>query len=156
MMNRRHNNKRQRTGAVVVEAAIVLPLVLLFILGVMEYGRYLMTMHIFQNAAREGAAYAAKHTSPIVIGGVVYGNATSDVTNVVASRLAGQQLVSQTVSVYRSDSVGNNLGTWTDAQAGQFVSVEISGTYQFAAPRLLKLPSSMSTRFKAVKRSEGN
>jgi Flp pilus assembly protein TadG len=156
MRQRRRNDKRRRTGAALVEAALVLPLVLLFILGVMEYGRYLMTMHIFQNAAREGAAYAAKHTSPIVIAGMVYGNSTEDVASVVSSRLAGQQLINQKVSVYRSDSVGNNLGTWTDARAGQFVSVEITGTYQFAAPTLLSLPSSMSTTFKAVKRSEGN
>ncbi len=155
-MKPRRNNKRRRTGAVLVEAAIVLPLLLLFILGVMEYGRYLMTMHIFQNAAREGAAYAAKHTSPIVLGGVTYGNTTTDVTNVVTSRLAGQQLTDQRTRVYLSDSLGNNLGTWTDAQAGQSVCVEISGTFQFAAPSLLSLPASVNATFKAVSRSEGN
>lgn len=152
----RRKNKRQRRGAVLVEAAVVQPLLLLFILGVMEYGRYLMTMHIFQNAAREGAAYAAKHTSPVVLGGVVYGNTTDDVASVITSRLAGQKLGSQSVNVYLSDSLGNNLGTWTNAQAGQFVSVEIKGTYKVAAPSILSLPTTMNVTFKAVKRSEGN
>ena len=155
MSPRRKGTKRRR-GAVLVEAAVVLPLLLLFILGIMEYGRYLMTMHIFQNAAREGAAYAAKHTSPVVLSGVTYGNTTSDVTNVINSRLAGQRLGDQSVSVYLSDSLGNNQGTWSDAAAGQFVCVQISGTYKFAAPSLLSFPASMSATFKAVKRSEGN
>jgi len=74
---------KQRTGAVIVEAAFVLPIVLLFLLGVVDYGRFLLTLHVVDNAAREGAAYAAKHTSAVVLGGTTYGNATSDVTSAI-------------------------------------------------------------------------
>lgn len=146
----------RKRGVVAVEAAIVLPLVVLVVLGIMEYGRWLMTLHVFGNAARQGAAYAAKHTAPIVLDGATAGNATSDVTNIVSKNLAGRALGSQAVSVYLSDSLGNNLGTWTNAQAGQYICVEISGDYQFTVPALFYLPASMSTSFKAVKRSEGN
>ena len=37
-----------------VEAALVLPLVFLFLLGIMEYARFLMFEHVFNNAVRAG------------------------------------------------------------------------------------------------------
>ena len=146
----------RRRGAVVVEAALVLPMVLLLFIGVMEYGRWLMTMHLASNAAREGAEYAAKHTATIYLDGRAFGSATSDVVSMVNARLAAQRLIGQTVSVYRSDSLGNNLGDWNTAQAGEYVCVKISGSYQFVTPKLLSMPASMNASFQSVKRSEGN
>jgi Flp pilus assembly protein TadG len=148
--------RRQRRGATLVEAALVLPMLLLFFIGVTEYGRYLMTNDIFNIAAKEGAAYAAKHTDPIVLGGTTYGNGTSDVTNVVNSFLGGLTLSGQSTQVYMSDSLGNNLGTWTSATAGQYVCVKITGTYTFAANALLFLPSSVPLTFQSVVLCEGN
>jgi Flp pilus assembly protein TadG len=147
---------RRRRGAVLVEAGLVLPLVLMFLLGITEFGRYFMTMQVFTNAARVGAEYASKHTSPIVIGGVTYGNATSDVQNAVTSSLGGQQLTGQSITVFASDQSGNNVGTWTSAEAGEYVCVQITGTYTFSVPKMLSLPSSMSMTFQSVMGSEGN
>src|SRR5205807_1594103 len=76
---------RSRTAAVTVETALVLPIALLFILGIFEYGRYLMTMQLMNNAAREGVRYAVTHLQPVTLGATTYGNATSDVTNIVTS-----------------------------------------------------------------------
>ena len=67
-----------------------------------------------------------------------YGNANSDVLNVVNNALAGQQLSGQNTSVYLSDAVGNNLGTWTNAQAGQYVCVQITGSYSFILPQVVR------------------
>ena len=155
-MNPRSGKRTRRAGAVLVEAAMVLPLVLLFILGLMEYSRYLMTLHVLTNAVTVGATYAARHTDPIYFNGTTYGNANSDVTTIVTNALAGQQLTGQTISVYESDALGNNLGTWTSAQAGQYVCVQITGTYSFMVPQLLGLPSTLSQTFQSVKVSEGN
>ena len=83
---------RRRAGAAIVEAAFVLPIVLLFIMGLFEYGRYYLMVHICENAVSAGAAYACKHTSPIVISGTTYDNGISDVTNIVNSDLGTQQL----------------------------------------------------------------
>ena len=85
----------------------VLPIVLLFIMGLFEYGRYYLMVHVCNNAVSAGAAYACKHTSPIVISGTTYGNGISDVTNIVNSNLGTQQLASPTVNVYLSDALGN-------------------------------------------------
>jgi len=148
--------RKQRRAAAVVEAALVLPLVLLFFLGILEYGRYVMTLQVLTNAAREGVHYALSHTEPVTIQGVTYGNSTSDVVQIVDNFSAGQKLSGQTVQVFASDSFGNNVGPWTDAAAGQSITVRISGTYNFMIPQMLYLPSSYPVVAQAVMRSEGN
>ena len=147
---------RNRSGAVLVEAGLVLPLVLMFVLGVMEFGRYFMTVQLFNNAARAGAEYASKHTDPIVISGTTYGNATTNVQSIVSSLLGGLQLQNQNINVYASDQYGNNIGTWTSATSGQYICVQITGTYQFSVPNMLYLPSTLSMTFQALMYSEGN
>jgi Flp pilus assembly protein TadG len=52
---------RKEKGAVAVEMAIVLPLLLLILLGIMEFGRALNVQVSLTQAAREGARYAAIH-----------------------------------------------------------------------------------------------
>jgi Flp pilus assembly protein TadG len=147
---------RRRPGATIVEAAFVLPIVLLFIMGLFEYGRYFLMVHICNNAVSAAAAYACKHTSPIVLGGTTYSNSTASVTNIVNANLGSQQLANPTVSVYLSDSVGTNLGTWTNAAAGQYVCVQLSGSYTFVPTSFLGLPATTTKTFTAVRRSEGN
>ena len=44
----------RRTGRSAVEAMLVLPVVITFLFGILEYGRYVMTMQVLTNAAREG------------------------------------------------------------------------------------------------------
>ena len=114
-MIRRKNRLAARRGTAAVEAALVLPVTLLFLFGIIEYGRYVMTMQILNAAARAGARYALSHVQPIILNGVTYGNATSDVQNAVNTALTGQLLANQTVSVFESSSTGQNIGTWTSA-----------------------------------------
>jgi Flp pilus assembly protein TadG len=146
----------RRRGAAAVEAALVLPVVCMFLFGVLEYGRYVMTMQMLTNAAREGARYAMIHPQPVTVAGTTYGNANSDVTSVINTAMAGQSLGSQTISIYLSDTLGNNIGTWTNAQAGQSICVQISGNYVPVIWKLLQLSSSFSVSVKAVMRSESN
>ncbi|MET4589093.1 TadE/TadG family type IV pilus assembly protein [Arthrobacter sp. 754] len=54
---------RKERGAVAVEMAIVLPLLLLILLGIIEFGRALNVQVSLTQAAREGARYAAIHHS---------------------------------------------------------------------------------------------
>ena len=154
--NRRLAGRSQRRGAALAETAIVLPLCLLFILGVFEYGRYLMMVHLCTNAAREGCRYAVSHTQPVTVGGATQGNATADVTNVVSAYMAGQTLASQSVQVYMSDSLGNNLGAWTNAGAGQYVCVKITGNFVSAVPNFLYMSSSLPIQAQTVMSCEGN
>jgi len=145
-----------RRGSTVVQAAIVLPMVFLFLLGIMEYCRYVMMLQIATNAAREGCRYAVMHTSNVVINGTTYGNATSNVTTIVNNIMGGQSLVGQSVSVYWSDGLGNNLGTWENAAAGQWITVRITGNFTSVIPTLLHLSGSIPITAEAVMRSESN
>ncbi|MBX7445209.1 MULTISPECIES: TadE/TadG family type IV pilus assembly protein [unclassified Arthrobacter] len=54
-------SSRKEKGAVAVEMAIVLPLLLLILLGIIEFGRAYNVQVSLTQAAREGARYAAIH-----------------------------------------------------------------------------------------------
>ena len=54
------SNRRRRKGAAIVEFAVVVPVLLLFLLGIVEYGRMLQVANVTTNASREGARYAAQ------------------------------------------------------------------------------------------------
>jgi Flp pilus assembly protein TadG len=153
---RRGSHRGRRRGAALVEAGLVLPVVCLFLFGVLEYGRYVMMLQVLTNAAREGARYSMIHTQPVTVGGTTYGNSTNDVLNVVNKALAGHKLSGQSVQVYAADSLGNNIGTWTNAQAGESVCVRISGNYVPIVPNLLYMPVSIPVVARSVMRSESN
>lgn len=51
---------RSRPGAAIVEFAVVVPILLMFLLGIVEYGRMLQVVNVTTNASREGARYAAQ------------------------------------------------------------------------------------------------
>lgn len=53
-------NGKER-GAAAVEMAIILPLLLLILIGIIEFGRVLNVQVSLTQAAREGARYAAIH-----------------------------------------------------------------------------------------------
>ena len=148
--------RRQQHASVTVETALVLPLVLLLILGLFEYGRYVMTVQLFNNATREGVRYAITHLQPVTLGGTTYGNAISDVTNKVTGVLPNISLSGQSIQVYASDDLGNNLGTWTNAQLGQSVTVKITGNYQVAVMAFLNLPSTIPVTAQATMDIEAN
>lgn len=52
---------RKERGAVAIEMAILLPLLLLILIGIIEFGRVLNIQVSLTQAAREGARYAAVH-----------------------------------------------------------------------------------------------
>src|SRR5688572_30096044 len=57
-MKRRRDDRRAR-GAVVVEFALVTLLLILLLMGVVEFGRAWYTVHMLSSAAREGARVGA-------------------------------------------------------------------------------------------------
>lgn len=48
---------RNRDGAALVEFAVVLPVLVLLLVGLMEFGLLLYDQHVITNASREGARY---------------------------------------------------------------------------------------------------
>ena len=143
-------------GTAAVETALVLPLCLLFLFGIMEYGRFVMVQQVITNAAREGCRYAVTHVNSVTLGGVSYGSATSNVTTTISNVCAGVSLTNQNTSIYCSDSLGNNLGTWNNATEGQSICVKITGTYVPLLSTYLHMPTSIAVQAQAVMRVESS
>jgi Flp pilus assembly protein TadG len=58
MLLTRSNRSRRRRGLTIVESALVMSVFLLLLFGMFEYCRFLLVLHVTNNAAREGARYA--------------------------------------------------------------------------------------------------
>jgi Flp pilus assembly protein TadG len=89
-----------RRGAVIVEMALVLPIFLALVLGIIEFGRGLMVGQLVTNAAREGARKA-----------ILDGSTNSDITATIQSFLATSANVSTadiTVTITVTPAPGNS------------------------------------------------
>jgi Flp pilus assembly protein TadG len=147
--------------------ALVLSMALLFLFGILEYGRYLMVLQTVNAAAREGVRYAVVHTGD--------GTTSAQVTAVVNSRMSGvdAQLQNYTVNLFCADPSGiYNSGTgtaiypptikqlsgssWNSATYGSPIVVQITGTYQPILPNFLFMGSSLSVNVTAMMNSEAN
>lgn len=62
-MNRNRRDPKRARAAAVVEFAVVLPLLLAILLGIIEYGWVFMVRQTLQNAAREGCRQLVLQTS---------------------------------------------------------------------------------------------
>jgi Flp pilus assembly protein TadG len=157
----------RRPGVTIVEMAFVISIAALFLFGLLEYGRYLMVLHTTNNAAREGARFAAAHTGD--------GTTLSQVTGVVNAKMAGvdAQIQGYNVNVFSADPSGiynNATGTaiypptiqplagssWNSAAFGSPIVVQITGTYQPILPSFLFLNANLSIQATAMMNSEAN
>jgi Flp pilus assembly protein TadG len=131
----------------VVEFAIVISACLMFMLGIFEYGRFVMIRQLLDNAAREGARQATSNTTTLT---------TADIQNTVTGYLAGQPITGLNIQVYLSDPLGNSVGNWTDAKFADPIGVKVTGTYNPILPGLgfLVNPEGLSTT--VVMRAEVN
>lgn len=86
--SRRTRGPAARRGVAAVEFAIVAPLFLVLMLGVIEYGRMLVVQQVVMEAAREGVRAA-----------VCAGAQTSDALTAANDRLAASSISGATVSV---------------------------------------------------------
>jgi Flp pilus assembly protein TadG len=140
----------RRPGAALVEMAFVMGIFLLFLFGVIEYCRLLFIRQLVQNAAREGARFA-----------VVNGSDTNLVADTQAQILQRMGGMNTSVSgfnsqVYLADSSGNNIGSASNAQFGQYIAVQVDCDYVTLLPSFLFLNNTIHIRGKALVYSEAN
>ncbi len=100
-----------RRGAATVEFALIAPVLFAVVLGMIEIGRGLMTVHLLTNAARAGCRT-----------GVIEGKATSDINTAVTTILSAQGISSEGVTV----DVNDNVADASTAQAGDEITVVVS------------------------------
>jgi Flp pilus assembly protein TadG len=84
--------KKREKGSSVVEFAVVLPILLAFLFGILEFGRVMMVCHTLNNAARAGARIA-----------VLPGADNSAVLNAINSELSGSGLTMDVIEFSPSD-----------------------------------------------------
>jgi Flp pilus assembly protein TadG len=139
-----------------VEVALVMSSLIILLLAIMEYGRFIMIKQVVDNATREGA-----HLTLSADGSDATNysyQTTSSIQAAVTNAMGGldNSLTSLSINPYLADSSGNNIGSWTNAQDGQNIAVEVTATYTPIFPSLGFLPSMITVYSKCVMRSEGN
>ena len=80
--------QKNRRGAAAVEFAMVAPIFILLVFGMIEYGRMVMVQQILTNASREAARI-----------GVLDGSTTAQVTTAATNYLTGASVSGATVAV---------------------------------------------------------
>jgi Flp pilus assembly protein TadG len=136
-----------RRGALTVEMAAILAVVMLFLFSVFEYGRYVMIEHVLVNAVREGCRYAMVHCQDPTV--------AADVQAVVKQRMAGldSQLSGFTVTAYPANNASATLGsTYPDDP----ITVKASGTLKSLFPTMPYIPTSFTMSSASTMTCEGN
>jgi Flp pilus assembly protein TadG len=128
-----------RRGLAIIEAAVVLPLVLLFVLGVLEYGWLFWKAADINNACRQGSRVGSR------------GGATAtDVTDAVLAALtnAGLEASGYTVTIAPLDP--------ETLDSGEALTVTVSVPYaNIALVNLALIPTPVNLRATVVMAREG-
>jgi Flp pilus assembly protein TadG len=167
----------RRHGVTVVESALVLSIFLLLLFGIFEYCRFLLVLHVTNNAAREGARYASVNvnTSQVTtMQNEIIARTTQMMSN-VQNNISGYQ-----VAVYAVDPTGltltppviraasanpptypnpfnasdPNAVPWNSSPFPNRIAVTIQGTYYPVLPTFLFMPSSVPIYITAVMGAE--
>lgn len=99
MICRQTVSPSRRRGAVIVEMALVLPIFLMLVFGIIEFGRGFMVGQLVTNAAREGARRA-----------ILDGSTNADVTSFIQTFMQSSANVSAsnvTVTITVTPAAGN-------------------------------------------------
>ncbi|MGH2589590.1 MAG: TadE/TadG family type IV pilus assembly protein, partial [Actinomycetota bacterium] len=106
---------RGQRGAVAVEFALILPVLLLIVVGTIEFGRVYSQFQVFNGAAREGARCAAVKSTPF---------SDCDV----------QERIDQSAGAYVPDADATVSILCTDLTVGQPVTVSWPQTFDLSIP----------------------
>jgi Flp pilus assembly protein TadG len=139
-----------RSGAVLVEMALVLVIFTMLLFGIIEYCRFIFIRQVLVNAGREGARYAVAHTLDASV--------NADTQARVRAYMAGmdQKLAGFDVQLFQGDADGKKTGEATDAEFGEYVVVQIDCDYDPIVPVLLLMKDRIHLQSKTIMGSEAN
>ena len=131
--------KNPERGAALVELAIVLPLLLLILVGIIEFGLLFYNQQVLTNSSREGARAGIAHLEEVKIKeiAVAYCNDRLITFDTL------QNLINDDVTV---------VGELTDYPEN--LTVTVSYDYSFLIPKLLGLGTSMQLSTETVMNME--
>jgi Flp pilus assembly protein TadG len=126
--------RRNERGATIVEAALVLPILLMFLISILEFGRAYNEYQVLTNAAREACRYAVAPTA---------GNNGTLPGTAAVQQVATDWLNSAGISASTAPTVSTAAcGTFTNpitgnAQPLNCTTVKVTVPYSFLVPQLL-------------------
>ena len=131
-----------------MEVAIVLPVAFLLMYAIFDYGRVMTTKQLLENATRAAARQAVVGTTTL---------STSDLQTTVTNYMGGLALQGMSVQAYQVDpATGANIGTWTSAENGQCIAVQVTGNYVPIIPKFSLMPNPLAMSSKVLMYCEAN
>jgi Flp pilus assembly protein TadG len=140
-----------RRGQALAEFAIVLPVILLFIAGIVEFGRAWNIKQAVTDAAREGARYTVVRDANMTM---------SQVEDKIEERLALASIEQSTIVISSSDPSCSPIATCfhTEAGWGKEMTVSVSTQYKMPLVKVLLrwagVPSTVTINTQATMRGE--
>ncbi len=127
----------RRAGTATVELALVVPLLLLLLMGIIEFGLLFEDFMLLKNAAREGARTAATGASTTAI--------ADRVENAAAQLPTEDLIITQQYGLYEEGSwtwyplgnVSSNEEIINNAPTGSFINIEVSYPHPLVATGIL-------------------
>jgi len=107
--------RTHRPGAVTVEFAILVPVLLLLVFAFIDFGRGIMVTHLLTNAARIGAR-----------AGVLQGTSTSQITTAVTTYLSANGIQGDSITVQVNDGSTDASTAKSGDEITVIVSVPVS------------------------------
>jgi Flp pilus assembly protein TadG len=158
---------RRESGQALVEFALVLPILMLLVMGIIDFGFAFNQWNTAQNAAREGARIAAVSRSESTIknrvkvtGGTINLTGNGDITLSCNRPLINNTFTDCTQNLEGTGTCTNGPcatpGTW-DEREGDIVQVNVKHPYRFVTPlpRLIGLGSTIDLKASIQTRFEG-
>jgi len=154
MMEKRSSSSWGGTckGVAVVEFALILPLLLILVFGILEFGFIVYNKAIVTNASREAARSGIVYRTDSVNGD--YAPLNNSGIQTVVNNYVGSRLINfsaDTVAV----SVTPGEGTRVESYRGQPLTVRVNFTYDYLVlPGLAGLPETLNISAQTVMRME--
>jgi Flp pilus assembly protein TadG len=172
----------RRRGMTMVESVLVLSVFLLMLFGIFEYCRFLLVLHVTNNAVRDGARYAAVRVNT---DSALVSSVQQDILNYTTLRMGHTQnnIQGYQVAVYAVDQAGldqtpaiiraktkstatpavypnpfatndPNAVPWNSVGFTERVAVTVKGTFKPLLPTFLLMPSSIPINITAMMAGE--
>jgi len=134
---------RKGKGATIVEFALVFPMMLLLIFGVMDFGFYFFVQHTIQFATREGVRLALVGGTVNDAGGNPLSREASIVKTIQDKASVAVRGSALTISIYPVDGTFADPSGWQTTQnaglPGSYMRVRTRYTYQFITPLIANM-----------------
>jgi len=129
-LTRRYRRHHRTRGQSLVEFALILPIMMVFLAAVLDLGRVFYATISLNNAAREGAFQAAESPASFA-----QGQACNTATNLVTCRVQ-LEAKNSAVSIAAADITMTCSASGCPEQAGSQVTVAVTGQFRLLTPLL--------------------